>query len=403
MGRPPSPKPSMFPNIIETRPDELRKTRPRSASPGKRNQLCDTGFDSVVVANFWMEQYNMPCPYYNSLEALHVAPGGAGAGNGGTGAFRLPPTGRSSPIAGQVTEKHKRAASLVGSSINVKIPVRPDYINNDGIITSNYDSRNHLDRSIKPFRPRSAINSRTNRLKITLLEPQTPDANDLPSARSVGGVPIIKSWKLRGKTMGVPEFAKSVARNALREGTRKSGPKKKSTKKSRPRSRQEAKSTNNLDDNIKNDEINIIEDLQEKLRQTHLNHGSTPKMDVLDDNSSPEEQVSSTPKEFQTPQASPTKSAVDDGIAKPPTIHRPPNPFGGGGGFAAALQDSAKKLKKTPQRPVVKANNRGLTDSELLEERKKESEYFVAQIEELCSSESKVRIYCAGNNPTDLV
>ena len=186
--------------------------RPQSAQLGtNRNSNGDGNgkLDTIQVANFWLEKFQTACPYYNSLEQLHVAPGEAGGGIGGTGVFKLPITGKSIPIADMVTEQHKIAAASTGSLISLKIPKRPDYIYNDGIQTGAVDNRDKLDRTYKPFRPRSAVSGRKTKIKVY----------------EVGGEGVVKvkSWKLRGKRMGEvrTDFAVSVACNAIVNGLKR--------------------------------------------------------------------------------------------------------------------------------------------------------------------------------------
>ncbi|GMH46930.1 hypothetical protein TrRE_jg2110 [Triparma retinervis] len=73
------------------------------------------GFDSARAADFWLAKYGSPCPFFNALENVHVAPGGAGNGSGGSGAFALSPQGRSRTVGEGVSRVQIKRASMVGS------------------------------------------------------------------------------------------------------------------------------------------------------------------------------------------------------------------------------------------------------------------------------------------------
>ncbi|GMH74484.1 hypothetical protein TL16_g06479 [Triparma laevis f. inornata] len=89
------------------------QSRPMSAAGERSKTVRIPGFSSEKAADFWFERYGTPCPFFNALENIQVAPGGAGGGVGGSGVFALKPTGRGSPV--QATREVMSHASKHGT------------------------------------------------------------------------------------------------------------------------------------------------------------------------------------------------------------------------------------------------------------------------------------------------
>ena len=50
----------------------LSVSRPMSAAGERAKTVVIPGFDSEKVADFWIEKYAKPCPFFNALEKVHV-------------------------------------------------------------------------------------------------------------------------------------------------------------------------------------------------------------------------------------------------------------------------------------------------------------------------------------------
>ena len=96
----------------------LSQSRAQSVQGARAATVGIQGFNNERAADFWLHKYGTPCPFFNALENVHVAPGSAGSGAGGSGAFALPPAGRSTTVGfgrGGVSSNQLRRASQTGA------------------------------------------------------------------------------------------------------------------------------------------------------------------------------------------------------------------------------------------------------------------------------------------------